>query len=76
MNHDSVVEDWRQNAESNDAENYDFLRSMKAKDYGFDPDELAGSLGRSSGIRILLTKTLKDISSLDLMEWVPFRSTI
>jgi hypothetical protein len=44
MDHESVVEDWRQNAERNDEENYEFLRSMKGRDYGFDPDELAGEL--------------------------------
>lgn len=44
MDHDSVVEDWQQNAERNDEENYGFLRSMKFRDYGFDPDELAKEL--------------------------------
>ena len=44
MDHDTVVEDWRQNAESHDDENYEFLRSMKFRDYGFDPDQLAGEL--------------------------------
>jgi hypothetical protein len=44
MDHDSVVDDWRQNAERNDAENYEFLRSMKFRDYGFDPDRLATEL--------------------------------
>ena len=44
MDHDSVVNDWRQNAERNDDENYEFLRSMKHREYGFDPDELAHEL--------------------------------
>ena len=44
MDHDSVVEDWRNNGERHDDENYEFLRSMKFRDYGFDPDELAGDL--------------------------------
>lgn len=44
MDHDSVVEDWQQNAQRHDEENYRFLRSMKSRDYGFDPDELAGEL--------------------------------
>ena len=44
MDHDSVVDDWRQNAERNDEESYEFLRSMKFRDYSFDPDELAGEL--------------------------------
>ena len=44
MDHDSVIKDWQQNAESHDGENYEFLRSMKFRYYGFDPDELAGEL--------------------------------
>jgi Fe-S-cluster containining protein len=46
--HDKVVEAWQQNAENNDEENYQFLRSMKWEDYGFDPDELAGKLHRQA----------------------------
>jgi Fe-S-cluster containining protein len=42
--HESVVEDWRQNAKSHDEDNYEFLRSMKVQEYDFDPDELAGQL--------------------------------
>ncbi len=44
MDHDAAVEDWQQNAERHDDENYKFLRSMKFRDYGFDPDDLAGQL--------------------------------
>ena len=44
MDHDSVVNDWRQNAERNDDENYEFLRSMKHREYGFEPDELVHEL--------------------------------
>jgi hypothetical protein len=44
MDHDTIVDDWRKNAERHDDENYEFLRSMKFRDYGFDPDELAGEL--------------------------------
>ena len=44
MDHDTVAEDWRKNAERHDEENYEFLRSMKFRDYGFEPDELAGEL--------------------------------
>jgi len=42
--HDRVVQDWTQNAKRNDDENYEFLRSLKNRDYGFEPDELAGKL--------------------------------
>ena len=44
MDHESVVEGWRQNAERNDEENYEFLRSLEFRDYGYDTDELAGEL--------------------------------
>jgi len=32
MDHETVVEDWQQNAERHDEENYEFLRSMKFRD--------------------------------------------
>ncbi len=49
MDHDTVVEDWRQNAERHDEENYEFLRSMKCRDYGFDPDDwLVSCMSRHS----------------------------
>jgi uncharacterized protein len=44
MDHDSVVRDWQQNAHSHDEENYEFLRSLKFRRYGFHPDKLAGKL--------------------------------
>ena len=44
MDHDAVVEDWKQNAKKRDEENYQFLRGKKFQDYGFDPDDLAGQL--------------------------------
>jgi hypothetical protein len=44
MNHDTIVDDWRKNAEAHDAENYEFLRSLKFGSYGFRPDDLASEL--------------------------------
>ena len=44
MDDEAVVENLQQNAERHDEENYELLRSMKARDYGFDPNELAGEL--------------------------------
>lgn len=44
LDHDSVVADRKQNAEKHDEENYKFLRSLKHRDFGFDPDELATDL--------------------------------
>lgn len=46
--HDTVVKGRRQNAERHDEENYEFLRSMKHREYGFDPDELAGELHKQA----------------------------
>jgi uncharacterized protein len=42
--HDSVVADWRQHAELHDDANYKFLRSMKHRQYGFEPDQVAKEL--------------------------------
>ena len=42
--HDSVVRDWEQNAHRNDEENYEFLRSLKFTEYGFEPDVLVAEL--------------------------------
>ncbi len=44
MNHDSILEDWRQHAEQHDDENYWFLHSLKFRRYGFAPDKLASEL--------------------------------
>ena len=44
MDHDAVLEDWRQNAKAHDDQNYEFLRSLEVRNYGFDPDELAAEL--------------------------------
>lgn len=42
--HESVVADWQQHAQENDERNFEFLRSLKWHDYGFDTDELAAEL--------------------------------
>jgi len=46
--HESVVADWTENAKARDNENYHFLRSTKFRDYGFEPDELAGELHKQA----------------------------
>jgi hypothetical protein len=48
MDHDSIVQAWRQHAERHLEKNYRFLRSLKHRDYGFDPDELAGELHKQA----------------------------
>jgi hypothetical protein len=44
MDHDSIVQDWRKHAGRRGEQHYRFLRILKHRDYGFDPDELAGEL--------------------------------
>ncbi len=44
VDHDTVVEEWRRSAQQHDDENYEFLRSLKSRNYGYDPDKLAGEL--------------------------------
>lgn len=46
--HDSVVADWQEHAQEHDDENYEFLRSLKRRDYGFDPDAAAAELHRQA----------------------------
>ena len=67
MDHDTIVDDWRKNAERHDDENYEFLRSMKFRDYGFDPDELAGELHEQAFQIVDCTKTtsLRFMTSID-----------
>ncbi len=42
--HESVLADWQQHAQENDEQNYEFLRSLKRRNYGFRPDEAAAVL--------------------------------
>jgi hypothetical protein len=44
VDHETVVEVWRRSAQQHDDENYEFLRSLKFRDYGYDTDELAAEL--------------------------------
>ena len=46
--HDSIVADWQAHAEEHDDANYDFLCSLKHRDYGFDPDEATADLHRQA----------------------------
>lgn len=46
--HDSVVADWQQNAEARVDKNFEFLHSLKWKDYDFEPDDLADELHRQA----------------------------
>ena len=66
MDHDAVVEDWQQNAESHDDENYEFLRSMKFRDYGFDPDELASDLHEQAFQIVDCTRCANCCKTLDI----------
>jgi len=44
LSHDCIVADWQQNAEKHDDENYKFLRSLKHRNFGLDPDDSAAEL--------------------------------
>lgn len=48
MDHDSALNLWRQNAQRNSGKNYKFLRSLKYRDYDFDPDETAADLHKQA----------------------------
>jgi uncharacterized protein len=64
--HNAAVEDWRANAEHRDDENYEFLRSMKFRDYGFDPDEVAGELHRQAFEILDCTQCANCCKTLDI----------
>lgn len=46
--HESIVRDWKENAERTDEENYLFLRSLKFEDYGIDVDEATKKLHQTT----------------------------
>ncbi len=48
MNHDELIHDWKKNASQREERNYSFLRSLKFRKYGFDPDETAADLHRQA----------------------------
>ena len=66
MDHDTAVEDWRHNAKSHDDENYEFLRSLKFRDYGFDPDELAAELHERAFHVVDCTRCANCCKTLDI----------
>ena len=67
MSHDTIVDDWRRNAERHDEENYEFLRSMKVRDYGFEPDELAGQLHEQAFQIVDCTRCANCCKTMDIM---------
>ena len=66
MDHDAVVEDWQQYAERHAEENYDFLLSMKFRDYGFDADELAGELHEQAFLIVDCTRCANCCKTMDI----------
>ena len=66
MDHDTVVKDWRQNAQLHDDENYEFLRSMKFRDYGFEPDDLAAELHRQTFRIVDCTRCANCCKTMDI----------
>lgn len=65
-NHDAVVADWRNNAERHDNENYEFLRSLKFRDYGFEPDEMAAALHEQAFQIVDCTRCANCCRTLDI----------
>lgn len=66
MDHDAVVEQWRDNAELRDDENYEFLRSLKFRDRGFEPDEMAAQLHERAFQIVDCTRCANCCKSLDI----------
>ena len=66
MDHDTVVEAWRQSAQLHDDENYEFLRSLKFRDYGYDPDELASELHERAFQIVDCTKCANCCKTMDI----------
>ncbi len=48
LDHDSVIAGWQQHAEKNDDKNFDFLHSLKRRDFGFDPSDIAAELHKQA----------------------------
>ncbi len=67
VNHDTIVDDWQQNAKAHDDENYEFLRSMKCRDYGFDPDDLADQLHEKAFQIVDCTRCTNCCKTLDIV---------
>lgn len=67
LNHEAVVENWQQNAEHHDEENYRFLRSLKFRNYGFNPDELAADLHQQAFQILDCTRCANCCQSLTIM---------
>jgi hypothetical protein len=64
--HDVVVEEWRRNAEMHDEENYQFLRNLKFRDYGFEPDDLAVELHRQAFHIVDCTRCANCCKTMDI----------
>jgi hypothetical protein len=61
-----VLEDWRRNAKAHDDQNYEFLRSLKFRNYGFDPDELAAELHKRAFQVVDCTRCANCCKTMDL----------
>lgn len=66
MDHDTIVEDWRRNSKLHDDENHEFLRSLKFRDYGFEPDELAAELHERAFEIVDCTRCANCCKTLDI----------
>ncbi len=66
MDHDAAVSDWQQNAESHDEDNYQFLRSLKFRRYGFQPDTLAAKLHERAFQIVQCTRCANCCKTMDI----------
>jgi uncharacterized protein len=66
VDHDTIVENWRRNANSHDDQNYEFLRSLKFRDHGFDPDKLAADLHERAFQMVDCTRCANCCKTLDI----------
>ena len=66
VDHDTIVEDWRRSAQQHDDENYEYLRSLKLRDYGYDTDKLAGELHERAFQIVDCTRCANCCKSMDI----------
>ena len=66
MDHKTVVEEWLRNAQLHDDENYEFLRSLKFRDYGYDTDELAAELHERAFTIVDCTRCANCCKTMDI----------
>lgn len=67
MDHSTMIGEWRRSAQAHDDENYEFLRSLKFRDYGYDPDNLAADMHERVFKIIDCTRCANCCKTVDIM---------